>query len=432
MFISILVILAVIAGSFWLYDTFLADQSNLIIYWAGHSHELSVAKLMAALLIAFLCFYIVLRLLKHLINMGKYSKNYREKKTRKKTREGLVQGLISLVEGDWETAESQLITGVETSEIPVLHYLGAARAAHMNESYERRDNYLKLANESTHDAEIAVSISQAEMQLYAEQLEQARAGLITLLDEHPKHHYAKKLLAKSYYKQEDWKSLSGLLPALIKQNILNEKESFLYETASLKGIFQMYANEENLVKLKKEWKKLPTNTRNKSSSVLFYCKALISAEDNTTANKLLTSTLNKEWDDDLIQLYGLAPHDNLNNAIRQAEKWLPEHDKNPVFLLSIARLYRKHQLWGKARNFFESSLNLAPDAMGYLEFAELLEETGENANAELCYKAGLYFCIHKKGQPLRLIHRETSQVSTLNTEILKPPVSDYPINSAKP
>ncbi len=435
--IYILVILAIIAGSFWLFDSLLAEQNNIVLYWSGHSIEFSVANMVAALLIAFLAFYIVLRLLKHLISMGKYAQSFRQRKIRRRTRTGLMQGLLSLIEGNWDKAESQLLADACHSETPVLHYLGAARAAHLREAYELRDQHLKLANEAnestknTCGAGIAISISQAEMQLYSEQLEQARAGLITLLEEHPKHHYAKKLLAKSYYRQEDWKNLSAMLPEMKKLAVLNERESERYETSSLKGIFQMYANEDNLSKLKLEWKKLPTDIRNKPHAILLYSKALVSAGDNNTANKLMATTLSKQWDDQLAQQYGLSTHDNINQAIRQAEKWLPKHDKSPVFLLSMARLYRNNQLWGKARNFFESSLNLAPNAEGYLEFAQLLEETGEKANSEHCYKIGLQYCIHKKGQPLMLNNRrEASRVSRPDLEVIRAPVSDYAIDSS--
>ena len=433
--IYILVILAVIAGSFWLFDSLLAEQNNVVLYWSGHSLELSVANVVAALLIAFLAFYIVLRLLKHLISIAKYTHNFRQRNLRKRTRNGLMQGMLSLIEGNWDKAESLLLADASHSEAPVLHYLGAARAAHLREAYELRDQYLKQANETNeaskgaYGAGLAISISQAEMQLYSEQLEQARAGLITLLEDHPKHHYAKRLLAKSYYKQEDWKNLSAMLPEMNKLAMLNEKESERYETLSLKGIFQMYANADNLSKLKLEWKKLPANIRNKPNAILLYCKALLSAGDNSTANKLMATTLSKQWDDQIAQQYGLSTHDNQNQAIRQAEKWLPDHDKSPVFLLCMARLYRNNQLWGKARNFFESSLNLAPNAEGYLEFAKLLEETGEKTNAELCYKVGLHYCIHKKGQPLTLNNRrETNRLSKPELEVIRPPVSDYAID----
>ncbi len=438
MFIAIVLLLAVVAGAFWIFNNYLVNQDNIVFFWAGTNYEIPATDFLVYLLVAFLAFYLALRLIKHVLSLRKYARLYREKKIEKKTQSSLMQGLISLVEGNWDKAKTQLLNDAEYSQIPVLHYLGAAKAAQMEEAFEERDQYLKRASEScTGNAEVAIAISQAEMQLHAGQLEQARAGLVTLLESQPKHRYVKRLLAKSYYKQEDWKNLSAMLPEMHKQGILNETELMKYETASLKGIFQMYATEDNLAKLKTEWKKLPGNIQSRPGAILFYCKALIAAGDNTTANKLLTSTLNKQWDDKLAELFGLSSHDNLNQAIKQAEKWLPQHDKSPIFLLSLARLYRKNQLWGKARHFFEASLNLAPNAQGYLEFAELLEEIGEKANADLCYRSGLYYCIHKKGRPLALQSRREvgRKIRVLDTsasdssESIEPPASDYAIGA---
>lgn len=427
---QILSILVIAAATLGLFNYLSDNPNNIVIYWSGHNIEISLANLVAAVLLAFLAFYLALRLLKHIINMGKYAGNYQKRKIRRKTRHGLMQGFLSLIQGEWDRAKHLLLEDADKSEIPVLHFLGAARAAHLQENYAERDRYLKDANEFANGTEIAIAISQAEMQLHAGQLEQARAGLITLLEEFPKLQYAKKLLAKSYYRQEDWKNLSAMLPELFKLGIFNEKDLKNYEMAALKGLFQMYASEENLPKLKSQWKKLPADIRNKPGTVLYYTKALIAAGDNTTANKLMTTTLNKQWDDALAEQFGLSDHDNMNAAIKQAEKWLPEHDKSPIFLLSIARLYRKNQLWGKARNFFESSLNMAPSATGYLEFAELLEQIGETGNANICYRVGLNFCIHNKGLPLILQNRHEAGRDASAEKLAAaplPPVSDYPL-----
>ena len=73
-----------------------------------------------------------------------------------------------------------------------------------------------------------------------------------------------------------------------------------------------------------------------------------------------------------------------------------------MLLLTLARLHRKYQLWGKSKSYYNSSLNFSPSAEVYLEFAELLEELKEYGNAETCYKQGLNYSIHSKGQILNL------------------------------
>ena len=72
---------------------------------------------------------------------------------------------------------------------------------------------------------------------------------------------------------------------------------------------------------------------------------------------------------------------------------------------------------------------MSPNLTGYLEFAEFLEDTGEKENAELCYKMGLNYSIHKKGRPLILTIRKESHPTTSNSEMLTAPASDYTLDS---
>ena len=126
------------------------------------------------------------------------------------------------------------------------------------------------------------------------------------------------------------------------------------------------------------------------------------AGDSELSNKLLLETLNKKSDERLFERYGLIEHKNLGNAIKDGEAWLIENSKSPMLLLALARLNRKHQLWGKSKSYYNASLNFSPSASVYLELAELLEELSEHENAEMCYKQGLEYSIYKKGQLLNL------------------------------
>ncbi|CAA6827090.1 MAG: Heme biosynthesis protein HemY [uncultured Thiotrichaceae bacterium] len=399
----ILALLAVIAGTLWFFNYLLTHPEDLVLRWGEYTYEMTTAKAIAILLVTFITLYLFVRLITHLINTGSYLRKRKQLRLQRKSSQLLINGLIDLVEGDWEQAETTLTEDINNSPVPLLNYLAAARAADLLDSNTRRDNYLKCACDNTKGARTAVAISQAEMQLSSGQLEQARAGLITLLEEHPKHRYAKRLLAKSYYQQEDWKNLSSLLQASSKQQILKESEVEQFEDAALKGVFQMYANEDDLHKLKAEWKKLPSALKAKPYAILRYSKALIAAGDGPDAVKLISNTLNKHaWDNSLVEVYGTCEHKNLNHAITEAEKWLAEHDSNPNLLLALARLHGRNKLWGKARSLYESSLNLAPNSQGYLELAQLLEDTNDHENSQTCYRQGLIYSITGKGEALIL------------------------------
>ena len=330
---------------------------------------------------------------------------------RKRINQELTKGLVHFTEGHWQQSEKILTKNVSHSENPLLNYLAAARASHMQEAYERRDAYLKKAIEGGDDAQTAVSVSQAEMQFTSGQLEQARATLIHLLEISPKHPYAIKLLAKIYYEQEDWSNLLSLLPLLDKESLVKKQDSNKYEITALGGIFMTLAHKNDLQKIQLLWKKLPIEIQEKPKIILLYCQALSDVGDNKTSDKKLIEYLSKNWNEKIIERYGLIEHDNLGTAIKRAEKWLETHKTSPSLLLALARLNKKYQLWGKSKVYYNSSLNFSPSAEVYLELAEFLNELNEEENAQTCYKLGLKYAINNKGEILNLKPSKASDSS---------------------
>lgn len=395
-----------IVGSFWLAIFAVQNSSDITINYQWNDNPMSVSLTSTTMLIVgilgLIGLYILLGILKFIFGLGKRIKNKRQKKLALKAKNELTKGLVLFTEGNWEESEKLLVNNVNASETPLLNYLAASRSAHMQEAYDRRDSYLKVASEQGEEAQIAVAVSQAEMQFTSDQLEQSRATLIRLLEVSPKHPYALKLLAKVYYQQEDWNNLFTLLPDLDNLSLINKKDNKKYQKTALTGIFHSLARKKDIKNLKILWKKLPSSLHENPDVLLLYCNAVSEAGNQEESNKLLISALNKHPNEKLFERYGLIDHENQAKAIKEAEQWLIENDKSPMLLLALARLHRKHQLWGKSKSYYNASLNFSPSASVYLELAELLEELSEHENAEMCYKQGLEYSIHKKGQILNL------------------------------
>ena len=399
----LVVLLMVTIGAFWLGSYAFEHSVDVSVKWGDWGTiTLTSTTALIAVILGFFALYVLVALIKTLFGLRKKIRRYRQAKLVEKAKNELTSGLIQFTEGRWDTSEKMLLDNVKHSETPLLNFLAAARAAHMQEAYERRDAYLKAASKQGEEAQVAVAVSQADMQFNSGQYEQARATLVRLLENHPKHPYAIKLLAKVYYQQEDWSNLFDLLPELDKQALIKKSDQEKYEVTALSGIFHMLAGKKEVAQIQALWKKLPTTIKEKPQAILLYCKALGDAGDVTASNKFLIAALNKHWDEGLIERYGLIEHPNLGKAIKQAEKWLPDHERSPMLLLALARLNRQYQLWGKSKTYYNSSLNFSPSAAVYLELAELLEELGEYENAEICYKQGLKYSITKKGESLNL------------------------------
>ena len=412
MIFYVLLLIVVVIGMFWLASFVISHAEKVTITWGTLGNlVIDSTNLLIYVALAFIVVYFVIWLLKSIFSMKKNIKKYKQARLSRKAAQELTQGLVQFTSGHWSESESLLLRNIEYAETPLLNYLAAARAAHMQENYDRRDEYLKKANKKGDGARVAVAVSQASMQLESQQLEQARATLVHLLELSPDHPYAIKLLAKVYYRQEDWKNLFALLPDLQKKSLLKKVDRKKFEIMALKGVFQSAALNEQVAELQALWKKLPANIKDKPEAVLHYSRALITAGDHLLSEKIVLTTLNKKWNEQLVAHFGQIEHKSLNKSILQAEKWLEEHDNSPELLLCLARLYRANKLWGKSCHFYESSLNMAPNTHAYLEFAELLTHLNDDDNATLCYQKGLRYCINKKGEPLYLKTKNTADPS---------------------
>ena len=366
------------------------------------SVEVKTSLLLLSLFVLFITLNFILFILRYLFSLRTRLKNMRAKRLSNKANKELIQGLLLIAEGHWDKAEKLLLKNANYSEMPVINYLAAARAAHLQGNYEHRDELLKQTAELDADAEIVVSVSQAEMQLDSQQISQAQATLLRLQDLSPNHPYISKLLAKAYYKQQNWAALFELIPQLLKQKAFKAKDATKLKTAAIKGLFEQYAKNGDADTIQKSWKRLPADIRKLPKAVLLYAKSLSQAGQNQQAADVLVSYINDNWNEEMVELYGNIQHKNPVAATEKAKKWLENHSENPALLLTLARLNLQQKLWGKAKSFYESSLNMKPNTIAYFELAELLTKLNETDNANTCYRIGLQYCIGKKVERLNL------------------------------
>ena len=388
MFYAVLLLLWLILLA-WLVQTALSNPGLTSITWGVWQLEMKTATLVALVLLACLSFYFMVRLLRYIYDIRANAKAIQQNLIQSRVRRSLHQGLIQLTEGHFEKAEKILIENAELGDTPLLNYLAAARAAHQQMAYERRDQLLQKAINADAKANLSVGLAQADMQLNSGQLEQAYATLQRLYDLSPKHPYILKLLARVLYRQANWEELTNLLPDLIKFNVLKEQDLSQMQTAVLAAMFKKYIKAKDLLTLQDLWRKLPSVIRENPDALVLYSQALTKLGDDIEAANLVSHALNKQWHEGLADVYGQIRHHGLANAIQQAEKWAETQPKNPIVQLLLARLYNQQKLTSEARKYYEASLSQVPNSKAYLEFAELLESMRENELAQRYYRAGL-------------------------------------------
>ncbi len=301
------------------------------------------------------------------------------------------QGLIEFSEGHWSRAKNYLIKALPDADTPLLNYLTAARAAQEMGDHQLRDNFLRDAQQCMPEAKIAVELTQAQLQLANRQWEQALATLRHLKDIAPNHPYVLKLLVDLYQEVKDWPQLIALLPDLKRKNVVTGSAfETLQHHAYLQALMDLI-KQNNPSAVETFFNALPKLLIKDVSFVVVYGQFLLQNQDEAQAESRLRQCLRYEFNDQLIELYG-----TLQPGVARldfVESLLKKNLHSAALYLCLGRLCQKNQLWGKAKTYFEASVQLAATPSAYAELGKLLEQLGDQAGALAMYRQGLFFKI---------------------------------------
>lgn len=306
-----------------------------------------------------------------------------ERRARRRT----TQGLLALAEGNWPRAHKLLASAAGQADTPLINYLAAAQAAFESGDHDAVDDLLRKAFESTPGSSMAVGLTQAQLQLAGNRPEQALATLLRLRKESPHHPFVLKLLKNAYLRLEDWRELSRLVPELRKRSVVSEKELNELERQVWHNLLECAAEEcqrrrkddpeASLEPLTHLWDELPGFVRKDEYTIRDYARLLAGLGDEAQAETLLRKVLRHHWSDELINLYGrLEGHDPAEQLLI-AEQWLKDRTNNPELLLALGRISLRNELWGKAREYFETSLSLRRNRETLAELSRLNAHMGE-------------------------------------------------------
>lgn len=386
--IGLLILIVVVLGAILFIKE---DPGFLLVKYGDYSIETSlafgiIAVAIIALLVHFL-FKVIVGIWHIPLSVKRQSQNRRFTKSRKL----LNQGLIDLAEGRFAQAENNLIKLVDYSENPLIHYLAAARAAQLQGKHDARDSYLKAAHEAKPEAEIAIGVTQASLQLSHQQNEQALATLTHLRSIAPRHDHVIRLLARVHYQLEDWVALAELLPDIRKKKLLKDEKLKVMETVAYKGFLNISADTDNRSSLDLAWDKMPKAVQ-ADADILMHCVRLYNKANwqLAGAEQLIVKSLDRQWHDGLIETYGELSASDPTNQLKQAEKWLADYGENESLLLALGRICIRAKLWGKAQGYLEASIgvNATPPACFALAelFSQHLQQQDKSSDY---YKKGL-------------------------------------------
>jgi len=368
------------------------DPGYLYIAWRNYTFETSLF----ALIVLFILLLFIIRLLRFLLSwfnpwhLVRYGRRYKEI-LHSRSRSLTVEGLMHFARYNWEGAYKVLVRSFKEEEATVINYLAAAYAAY---AMHRKDLWLECLDSATSKFPgtlSTINAMKAELLYRTDHLEQSLAVLEQLKKNSINDRHLLSLMKDVCIRLGDWSRLRALQPALKKAGVFDEmeldeidKRLFAEELNQLSEEVKKNnkSRASNLTALEKHWRSGQQKYRNDDNLVHHYVELLLDIKALAEAAATIESQLSRAWDNKLVQLYGEYDFPDPPRQLARAEDWLRERPNNDRLLLALGRISLRNKLWGKAREYFETSLRIKSSAEAFGELSRLTRALGDHAASE--------------------------------------------------
>jgi len=370
------------------------DAGYVLIAYKSFRYESSVWATLALIVVLWLLIWGI-KLLVELVTASTGLVNPWSRRNRsRRVQIAIEQGQMDLAEGRWASAQKHLARAAEAERQPLLFYLGAARAANELGHYEESDKLLERALQRQPQAELAIALSHAQLQVDRADTDGALNTLQAMHERHPHNVQVLRQLQRLHQQRGDWTALIRLLPELRKDKVLPAKELAELESRAWGQNLNLAAQRETegeaaLQSLQRAWQQLTSAQRQEPALVLAYAEQLRQLGAQGEAEEVLRGALKRSYDSHLVRLYGLLRGKDPVKQLQTAEGWLKAHPADPSLLLTLGRLCLQNSLWGKARDYLENSLKLQRNPEACAELARLLAQLGETDRSNQLFQEGL-------------------------------------------
>ncbi|KIU47015.1 heme biosynthesis protein HemY [Pseudomonas putida] len=366
----------------------------VLIAYDSFRYESSLWATLALLLAVVLVVLMVRFVLGLVFTSGGVVNPWSRRNRSRRTRLAIEQGQLDLAEGRWASAQRHLHRAAEAERQPLLYYLGAARAANELGRTEDSDNLLERALERQPQAELAIALTHAQLQVDRGDTEAALVTLQAMHERHPHNVQVLRQLQRLYQQRGDWSAVIRLLPQLRKDKVLSAAELAELERRAWGENLSLAARREQddqtaQQSLERAWQQLTSAQRQEPQLVLAYAEQLRQLGAESDAEKVLRTALQREYESHLARLYGLVRGGDPARQLQTAEGWLKQHPDDPSLLLTLGRLSLQNRLWGKARDYFEDSLRRQRNPEACAELARLLAGLGDTERSNQLFQEGL-------------------------------------------
>ncbi len=366
---------------------------QVLIIQAPYRIDMSIHLFGVMLVAAFIAFYLLLRLLAHLLQMPARLAAYRMRLRAAKARDALSSALSYLFAGRFTRAEKAARSASLSVENQDVAALIGARAAHQLHEYARRDEWLAQATASQWQE--ARLLSSAKMRIDAHDAEGALAVLSEMPAQSARRFSAQHIALRAHQQLKHWPQVLQVIKTLNAHEASHPLASSWQRLQQVAAEHVLHECRYEAQALLMGWHSLPLSEQQRPRTADLAAQLLIALERHKEARRIIEKVLAEHWDACLLRRYIQCAGQDPLPLIQRAEAWQLEHPDDPDLLFTLGELCQQQKLWGKAQAFLEAALRHASRsedsvmlrAEAHRALARLHEELGQRDQTNEHYRA---------------------------------------------
>ena len=381
--IRIIILVAVMVAGLIFGPQASGNKGYVLIALGNYTIESSVTSAVILAVLFYGALLIVEWLLGRVFGLRRKTLGWYGSRRRRKANQQTVAATLAMAEGHYSQAEKLMLKGASNSDTPLLNYLSAAKAAQARGDDVRRDQYLQKAQEENPKAELALTLTQTQLQIEQGQYDTALAMLESVYALNPRHPMVLDQLRQVHLARHDWAALCDLIPTLHKVGKLTPKQEEELLQQAWNGRLQQAASK--LETLKAVWQELPRKLRLEPELLASYGDLLRGLGADSEAATLWQEALRKQA---MPQLLSRLPKLKLDNyqpllALLQKQQGQPEVDN------ALAQLYLLAGQLDEAQKLLEQQVEKAPSAAVYHALGQVMDKRRLTNKANEYYRQAL-------------------------------------------
>ena len=349
--------------------------------------ELSLNLLLVLIIGGFLGLYLAIRLIVRTVQLPQTVRAWRRQQKEERARVKQDAAVIALLEGRYGKAQQDATEALAIPRSSGLNALVAARAALEVRDFDAADSFLSRPDAQASSLAVPRLMLSAEIALEQGQAQEALRILQELRKEAGMHTAALKLELRALQAARRWADIPPLLDQLIKRKVFDAEQAEHVRVTALSEHLRALAHDA--AGLRDYWSRLPDAVRCHPKVARAAARSFVQLGGDRQAIEILANSLEREWDPELVELYGECRVTDATPQLEQAERWLTQHNQDAVLLRVLGTLCQRQQLWGKAQTYLEASLALDNAWRAQLALGEMLGRLGRSDEANLHLVAAL-------------------------------------------